>query len=153
MQWRQIFSVWQFSWDRSKTYCILTIVVPLFCENFFFNIVFQFVIMQKKNWFQFQSFVYKCYNCFLSQDNNKKKVYITKDHSENYYLLIRPHSMNFIMFKITIGKKQTISSRNDYWCRLHRWSSAACKYTTSSQISAVYPRTGSKKHWSLSDLG
>ena len=44
---------------------------------------------------------------------------------------IVPIKENSFIYK---KQKQTISSRNYYWCRLRIWSSASCKYTRRSRI-------------------
>ena len=49
--------------------------------------------------------------------------------------------------------KIMISSRNYYWWRLRRWTSASCKYMWSSRIFATQPGTGRKRHRSLRELG
>ena len=50
-------------------------------------------------------------------------------------------------------KKQMVSHRYYLGCRQRRWSCASCKYTCSRLIFSVKPGVGSKKHWSLQELG
>ena len=73
-----------------------------------------------------------------SSDGNTDVFNILQGSTQAPYMLINlpilrstnVNKTNKSSFTMEKGKKRNTSSKNYYWCRLYRWSSSSCKYTS-----------------------